>query len=288
MTQSPLMNVLQPSQKQVALMALVPRGFLCSVVKKQDGGARLLKRWTEIGNEAFACKCGAEYVNIEHFTWECEDTSTAKARVGIRAPENDQERKCSCQAVSKVRGPDERCDGGTRSICKRVDAGGLRWRQRGEEECHRAVVHWDWPIWTRGALPTGLVTVCSQLRRAIREGGAAPRRPKTFAGLWKPASAATKKGLLRASWCPSHGKRPEWKRELPTSEAARTLNDKADKAAGRLWQQSNTKLKRVMRKWEDVKWAQRALQTVAGLSNEFVDHIGLETNNRNAVMRWVT
>ena len=35
---------------------------------------------------------------------------------------------------------------------------------------------------------------------------------------------------------------------------------------------------------EDVNWAQQALQTAAKLYNEYVDHIGLVTKNRTAVM----
>ena len=131
--------------------------------------------------------------------------------------------------------------------------------------------------------------VCSQLRRTIREGGAAPRKPKACAGLWNLVSA-TRKGLLNASWCSSHGKRPEWKCELPTStEAARNLNDKGDTAAGA----ASAKVKQEVEVGEDkikedIMWAQRALQIVVKQYNEFVDHIGLETNNHSAVMRWVT
>ena len=86
-------NVLQPGQKQVALMAFVPRGFLRSVIKKQEGGEKLCKRWKEMGDQAFSCMCGAERVNIEHFMWDCKSESTIKPRALFRGPRTSQERK---------------------------------------------------------------------------------------------------------------------------------------------------------------------------------------------------
>ena len=126
--------------------------------------------------------------------------------------------------------------------------------------------------------------VRSQLRYIIRHGGAAPREPKAFSGLWNLVSAATRKSLLKPSWCPSHGKRPEWKCEPPTSTgAARELNDKADKEAGEALAAVKQKVEASEEKIEeDVKWAQRALQAVAKLYNEYVEHFGLVTNNRTA------
>ena len=123
----------------------------------------------------------------------------------------------------------------------------------------------------------------SALRYIIRNGGAAPRKPQAFCGLWRLASTTTNVGLLKADWCPSHAKRPEWMCELPSStEAARILNDKADKAAGRAFvkhkvEASEEKIK------EDVKCGQRALQTVVKLYNEYADHIGIVTKNRTAM-----
>ena len=50
------------------------------------------------------------------------------------------------------------------------------------------------------------------------------RHPKAYSGFWKLACDATRKGRLKASWCPLHRKRPQWTCETST-EAARGLND---------------------------------------------------------------
>ena len=97
-----------------------------------------------------------------------------------------------------------------------------------------------------------------------------------YAGLWRIPSLATQRGLLQVSWCPSYGKRPEWKCEPPTTtEVARGLNDLADKAAGEaLTVVKHEVQEKEERMKEDVAWAKRALQTVAKVNNEYTDHIG--------------
>ena len=54
------------------------QGFLRSNAKKKKGVVKLLKTWKEMGNQAFACKCGAEWVNIEHSMWDRRPSPRAK------------------------------------------------------------------------------------------------------------------------------------------------------------------------------------------------------------------
>ena len=116
--------------------------------------------------------------------------------------------------------------------------------------------------------------VCSQLRRTIREGGSALQTQDLCRAL-ETCGCRKKKGLLKVSRCPSHGKRPERKREPPTTtNVARVLNDKADgEALAKVKHEVEENEQKIK---EDVKWAQRALQTVAKLyfSQKCSDEVG--------------
>ena len=108
----------------------------------------------------------------------------------------------------------------------------------------------------------------------------------TNAGFWKMAWEASKRGLVKASCCPSHGRM-----EVRTADGHGHRNGtqrQRSQSSRHSWKSNHQLEQSESLERDNEKWARRALQTVATMFHVYVNHIGLEMtgSSSQSVLRW--